>query len=286
MFHMKYYLSVIAAVVLWGSSFIATKIALGAFSPLLLCMARFVLASVLLATAMKAKGCSFAVPKGRDLLYILASSLCGISIYYAIENIGLSLTSAADASVISASYPAICAITGVIMYKAKLSLRMMAGILLAMAGVVVMNGTAQAYGEGSLPGNLLLIFDGFMWAQYNYLTKRISPAMGDVAITFWQMLAATVMFIPALFLEKNTLGEITSASVFSLAYLSGFCTVAALGLYNYGLRKVNAEIAAVLMNLMPIAGLILSVLVLHEKIAGYHVAGIAIIILGVLLSSR
>lgn len=279
------YLSLILAVVLWGSSFIGSKIALGHFSVCLLCMVRFVLATVFMFIVMLVSKRSFALPEKKDRKYILLSALLGIAVYYALENLGLTMTGAADASVISASYPTITVLTGILMYHEHVSRASVFGILCAFAGVVILTFAAPD-GSSSLYGDLLLVADGFMWAQYNYLTQRISKDCDNITVTFWQTLAGTILFIPFLLLETPVIRDPDPAAIAAVLYLSAGCTVFALLLYNVGLRDVSADTAAALMNFMPVAGIILSALILHEAITLRHLLGTAIIIAGVMLCMK
>ncbi|AQS04986.1 drug/metabolite transporter (DMT)-like permease [Clostridium beijerinckii] len=75
----------------------------------------------------------------------------------------------------------------------------------------------------------------------------------------------------------------TSAS--ALIYLSVGCSIVAFLLYNLGLRKLSASISVSLMNLVPVLGLIFSILILHERVSTVQILGGVIVIIGVILSS-
>nr|WP_241396490.1 EamA family transporter [Clostridium beijerinckii] len=75
----------------------------------------------------------------------------------------------------------------------------------------------------------------------------------------------------------------TSAS--ALIYLSVGCSIVAFLLYNLGLRKLSASISVSLMNLVPVLGLIFSILILHESVSTVQILGGVIVIIGVILSS-
>lgn len=280
----KYHLSLIAAVCLWGSSFIGSKIAMQAFSPVFLCLLRFIIASCVLAVMALFHG-RFKRPSGKDLKYIFFSGILGISIYYAIENIAVSMTSASDASVISAAYPVITVAVGILFYHLQARRFEIAGILMAVCGVLIMTVSGRREGSSFL-GNMMMIFNGFLWAFYNYLTQKISHDTDNFTVTALQVLTGTVGFIPMLMLEDIRIGPLTPAVAGAVGFLSVLCTLAALFLYNYGLRRVSASTAASLMNLMPVAGIALSAAILHETITARHVFGTAVIIGGVLLSAQ
>ena len=159
------------------------------------------------------------------------------------------------------------------------------GILMGVCGVIILTVTGND-GSGSMAGNALIAFNGCLWACYNYMTQRISDEPDDFTVTYYQTLIGTVCFIPMLVVEKNMRWSVTPNAVIAVLYLSLICSLAALFLYNYGLRKVSAARAASLMNLMPVAGVVLSVLILHETITLKHLIGGTVIIAGVFLSAQ
>ena len=72
----------------------------------------------------------------------------------------------------------------------------------------------------------------------------------------------------------------------SLAYLVIGCTVAGFMLYNWGLEDLEPSTATSLSNLIPVFGLILAALILHEQINVQQLVGGAIVIVGIILSTR
>ena len=167
----KHYFALMISVCLWGSSFIADKIALQSFSPLFLCLIRFMISTaVLLVFRLGRKDFRYLDPE--DMKKIAAAAFLGISVYYAIENIAVNMTSAADASVISAAYPLLTILTGIVFYHFRPARNQIIGILMACIGVLVLT-VSSSRENSSLIGNLMLVFNGFLWALYNYLTGRI-----------------------------------------------------------------------------------------------------------------
>ena len=277
-------LAVSAAILFWSSSFIATKIAGACFTPLLLCLVRFVSASFVL-LILRIAGLKPARPAKQDLWYIFLTSFAGITVYYALENIGVQMTTAGNASLISAAYPAIVALSGILFWREKTSGRMLAGIGIALIGVLlILDLRSLSAGEGGY-GNLLLVFDGFLWAYYNFTMQKISPDMDPVSISYYQILIGTVLFVPMVWLEKPVFTGADLSAWLAVAYLAVCCTAAALLLYNYGLRRIPASLAASLMNLSPVFGVLLSVWILHESVTLQQVLGGAVILLGVWISA-
>ena len=280
---MKYYLCAILAIFFWSSSVIATKIAYASITPILLCLIRFAISSVLMMVVFLFRKNRVHIAK-QDLKPVLVSAILGISVYYALENAALAKTSASDASLIEAAFPALTALVGLVVYRERPSKRMLAGIAASIIGVAVLTQFDPAQ-SSSLLGDLLLLFDGFLWGFYNYETKSISHKYDSFTLTMYQCAIGTVFFVPMLALEKPVLTNITPAFILTLVYLSTACSLGALLLYNYGLKGMKASTAAVIMNLMPIFGVLLSWGILHETITRRKLIGGAIILLGVWIST-
>lgn len=280
----RYYLSAVAAIFFWGSSFVGTKLAYASFGPLTVCFLRFALSLVILKMIRIVRHDNRKLEK-QDVPIMLATGLLGISVYYACENYALTLTSASAASLISGAYPAITALIGVLFYHVHVTKRQAAGILMAMIGIVILTSGGSFSGSNVRLGNAILIFDGFLWAFYNFLVPHIRPCYSVLSITYYQTLLALPFLIPGLFLENHAGMIITPSAILALLYLAIGCSVLAYLLYNFSLRGISPAAAAAIMNLMPVFGLLLSAIILKESITPASAAGGIIVILGVLLSA-
>ena len=185
----RYYLSAVAAIFFWGSSFVATKLAYASFGPLTVCFLRFALSLLILKLVRIIRKDNKKLEK-QDVPVLLATGLLGISVYYACENYALTLTSASAASLISGAYPAITALIGALVYHVHVTKKQAAGIALAMAGIVILTSGGSFSGSNVRLGNAILIFDGFLWAFYNFLIPHIRPAYSVLSITYYQTLLA------------------------------------------------------------------------------------------------
>lgn len=282
----RHLFAAIFAMLIWSTSFVATKLAYASFPPLTLGALRFVIAFVLLAAMATVKK-SFAVSSRRDLLIMCGSGALGITLYFALENVGVSLTSASNAALIMASYPAITILMERIAYGVRVSRRKWAGVLLAIVGVALISGMqgGQA-GDRQLLGNILLSVTGVVWALYNFSTRSVVNKYPAITVSFYQTLTGACLFLPLACFESSRRVAPDASSCAVLAYLGVFCSVVAFMSYNYGLRKLSAGTAVSLANLVPVFGVLLSVLVLGETLYPLQLLGGAIVIAGVTLSVR
>jgi len=269
---------------IWSTSFVSTKIAFASFPPLTLGAARFAIASLVLGVVLVSKK-EFIKPTVKDLGIMSVSGILGITLYFAMENIGVSLTSASNAALIVASYPAITALLELIIYRVKISWLKGIGIALAIIGVYQLSYTGQGSAEGGqVTGNIILIVTGVVWALYNFVTRKVVNKYPAITVSFYQTIVGTIVFIPLALSEKSSWQMPTFISFLMLLYLGTFCSVIAFLLYNYGLRQLSSSTAVTLMNLVPVFGVLFSVLLLHENVQANQLVGGVIVVTGVLLS--
>src|SRR5512146_2927952 len=124
-------LSVLGAVVLWSSSYVVTKMGVGDIPPLTFAAIRFVFAALLMGGLALTVQRLEPVP-AKDLLRLALGGLLGITAYFSLQNLGVQRTSAADATLLVASFPVITLLLEVLFRKARVSFKQIAGIVLAI----------------------------------------------------------------------------------------------------------------------------------------------------------
>lgn len=282
-----HYLATVGAMLIWSSSFIATKVAYRTFPPITLAAARFLVALILLGVMRRILK-ERVRPTRKEMMPIAFSGFMGITLYFLFENIGLSMTTASSAALIVASFPAITLVGERIVYKTPITMRQVAGIVLAVVGVYLISVSSEkAEGaENPLLGNLILLGTGVVWAAYIFSTRKVVGRFPAVTLSYYQTLAGFIGFLPFTLLEAGKWRPPTVPTFSMLLYLGAMCSVAAYLMYNFGLRKLKPSTSAFLMNLVPIFGTLFSVALLGERLTVRHLIGGALVILGVLVSVR
>lgn len=280
------YLSILGALIIWSSSFVAIKIAYETYPPITLGATRFVAATLIL-------GALTLLPKNRvrlekkDILPVAVSGLMGITLYAVLQNIAMQWTSASSATLIIASYPIITLLLETLIYKTKLNAVKVIGILIAIGGVVILSYVkAEARQQNELLGIVLLIVAGIAWAFYNFLTKKVINRYPSISLLFYQTLFGTLFMLPLSLFERAQWQAPTLMTFSMMLFLGVFCSVIAFLLYNLGLKKLSPSSVTSMLNLVPIFGVFFSWLLLGERVTLQKVIGGAIVILGVMLSLR
>lgn len=276
-------LSVLAAVVLWSTSYVVTKVGVSDIPPLTYGAIRFSFAVAL--AGVLAPFIRLEPVPVRDVLRLALGGLLGITAYFALQNLGVQRTSASEATLLVASFPAITMLLEVIFRRARVSLIRFAGVGVAFAGVyLIMGQTSPSAGPRRLEGDLMLLATGLVWALYNFATQNVVQRYSMFTVIFWQTTIGAAAFLPLALLEAGTWQTPTPAGLMGALYLGAFCSVAAFMLYGYGLRGLDPGSAVSMVNLVLIFGLILAVVGLKEEVSLIQVIGGLIVVGGVTLS--
>ena len=187
------HLSALLTIIIWGTTFISTKVLLVDFQPIEILFFRFVmgLIALLLVCPHRMRGTT-----RRQELTFAAAGLCGVCLYYLLENIALTYTMASNVGVIISVAPFFTAILAHIFLKQdeKLRANFFIGFLIAMVGIVLIsfNGAAM---ELNPAGDLLALLAAFIWACYSILTRKISSYGYNTILTTRRIFLYGILFI-------------------------------------------------------------------------------------------
>lgn len=165
------HLAALFTVVNWGTTFIATKVLLEAFTPLEILIFRFVLGYVALAVACPRR---LKVGDWKKEGLFAAAGLTGVCLYYLLENIALTFSTASNVGVIVSASPLFAALFSLVLSRGadRPKWNFLGGFLLSMGGICLIsfNGSQMSL---DLRGDLLAVIAAMVWAVYSLLTKKI-----------------------------------------------------------------------------------------------------------------
>ncbi|HVN54517.1 MAG TPA: DMT family transporter [Anaerolineaceae bacterium] len=280
------YPALFLTLLIWGSTFVVTKVILHEIAPLALTFTRFAIAFAVLAPLACRQGYRL-----RDTFRpsFLLFGLTGTTLFYALQNLGLKYTSVSSTVLIQSSIPAITAVLAVIVLKERLSARQIAGIALVTLGVILV-GLAGEEPSASSPhpalGNLLIFGTALSWAAYTIQGRKMAGERPALVMTAASTGAGLLFLLPFTAWELSTTGlpHLSPGGALGVAYLGLVASGLTMFLWNYALHFLPASVATPFINLIPIIGLV-SALILGEQPPLVQVAGGALAILGVWLSS-
>ncbi len=274
--------------VLWGSSFISTRLIVGEVPPLLLGFLRGLLAVVVLGVVARWNHVPLRTGFGDWLPLALLGAL-GVGYFYLGLNLALQWTTAVTASLLSLPYPALTALTAWLFLRERLSVHQVVGIALAGAGATWLTlESAQDSVGGAWIGNLLVLSITVAWTVYTLLGRRILPRWSPLAATFHVMLSGTLLLAVGAGLEylSGARPVWTGQTMLLTLYLGIVCTGIGYTFWNSGLRLVPAAAASVYMYLQPLTVLVLAIPVLGEHPTPGTFAAGGLVLIGTALAAR
>ncbi|WP_160112544.1 DMT family transporter [Salicibibacter kimchii] len=274
-------IALICATIIWGSTFVATQPLLDNTGALTVTALRFSIGVIALLPLAYYQGFRLKMVFKK---FFIVFGFTGITCYFGLQNLGLLYTSAGNASLIQAGIPAVTAILAFIILKEKLSPKKVIGIILSIFGVILVSSVVPE--SGDLFGNILIITSVISYGLYTVIGKLIRKNQYSAVVTTISGFVSGLLFlIPFVAIETLLIGLpiITINEWIILIYLGVIGSAATLFLWNYALKYVNASVAGVYVNLIPVVGLIFA-WYFGESITLVQLTGIALVLLGVLIS--
>ncbi len=284
----KYFghLSAIITIIIWGTTFISTKLLLKSFLPIEILFFRFLIGFLALIVVYPKwmKGTSL-----KQEFTFAAAGLCGITLYYLLENIALTYTTASAVGVIISTAPFFTAILSYFISgkKDKLSLLFFIGFVISMAGIFLIS-----FGDSNFQinptGDILAVIAAFIWALYSVLTKKISGyGYNTIQSTRRIFLYGIVFMLPFLFgfdfsLDFSEFSE--KGNLFNMLFLGFGASALCFVTWNFAVKGLGAVKTSVYIYLVPVITVLASVLILKEKETIFSALGAFLTLSGLILS--
>ncbi len=281
----KAYLLLLLTILIWGTTFIATKVLLREVAPLTLTLLRFLIAFIALVPFAMRQGF-----KLRDVFKptFLLFGLTGTTLYYSLQNLGMSYTSVSSTSLILSIVPVLTAVFAVIFLKERLSRLRIVGIVLVTIGMVLVaiSSANDSAGSNPLLGNILIFCSALAWAIYTIQGRKMVSSYPALVMTTASTGAGILFIIPFAVWEVFTRGfpHFSMAGIADLLYLGLAASALTMFLWNYALHSLPASVASTYINLVPIIG-VASAYLLGENPPILQIVGGVLAILGVWISS-
>jgi len=279
-------LSILGAVFLWGSSFSVMRIVLQDLSPFAVMFCRLFIAFVFI-IPISGKILPVSYQKG-DWKILFPMVLFQPCLYFLFESKALTLTTSSQAGIISACLPLMVAVAAFFFLAESMNGKIIIGLVLSILGVVLLTvfQSEQAHAPQPVLGNLLEVAAMASACGNLILVKKLSARYNTWSLTGMQVCAGTLFFLPGIRAVFTADPSIWSFKLIGLLLYLGVCvSFLSFGLYNWGISKIEASRASILINLIPVTAVFLGWLVLGETLNPKQIAAAVIVISGVLLSN-
>ncbi len=301
--HYLYHMVAFLTVVIWGSTFVFTKMLLQAgLSPAQIFTLRFIIAYVLLfayelfVCYFKSQTYSLKSQTLKDELLMVALGVMGGSVYFLAENAAMLYTTATNTSLIVCSCPLFTMLLMALVCRKseRFTKTQVFGSLLACTGmaVVVLNGHFVLH--LSPIGDLLAFAACLCWVAYSLLTKRLIGTYSIIFVTrklfFYGLLTIIPYYIccpdeARMFLAPST-AHFTLPTIFNLLYLGVVASLLCFLVWNMVIKKLGAVVATNWVYLNPLSTILFAWWLLNEQITPWLLLGTAFILIGMYLCDR
>lgn len=280
------HLAALVTILIWGTTFISTKVLLTDFKPIEILFFRFVMGFLALTVVYPRR-----MPKTtrQQEVIFAAAGLCGVCLYYLLENVALTYTMASNVGVIISIAPFFTAVLTHMFMKEEEALRanFFAGFMIAMIGICLISFNGSRLQLNPL-GDLLSVTAAVVWACYSVLTRKISCFGYHTIQTTRRVFAYGIMFmVPALFLFDCRLGIERFASPVYLGNMvflglgaSALCFVT----WNTAVKILGAVKTSIYIYLVPVITIATSALILQEQVTVMSGVGTVLALAGLFLS--
>lgn len=277
------YLYLALAMVLVGSTVIASKVVASGLPPFTAAALRFAIAFPCFFALMRLTGTAWPTLDRRDWVILLIQAVAGSIGYTTLLISGLRFTSAADAGLIIGTLPVVSAAIAVIVLGERPHRALLMTIAFAAIGVLSIVWRSDESGTHSLIGNALIFGAVVCEGLFILLNKRLRTEIPPLALSALMTgIGLAAAAIPAL-LEMPWTIAVTTESVWAVIYYALIPTVGGFLLWYAGSARVSGAEAALFTALAPVSALLLAVALLDEQVGLNQIIGIACVLAAVLI---
>lgn len=272
----------------WGCGFFFGKIALAEMNVGAMVFYRFAFAVFGLLPLLFTHRARFS---RREWSLLILASLLGIPLQFLLQFYGLSITTVSHASLMVGSMPVFLAVGATLFAHERLSPLGWAALAVSAAGAALIalgSGGRTAANGPTLAGDLCVVVSMAIALFWILINQRLIATHSPIVVTAWGTLLGWLMlfaFVPPLWGLPPVHG-ISLKAWAALAASGILCTASTTLLWNWGMTRVPASQAGILLNVEPLMGSLLGVLILHEHLGpSGAVGGLMIIVAAITLTT-
>jgi drug/metabolite transporter (DMT)-like permease len=215
----------------------------------------------------------------------------GVGSHNALAYIALNYTTATNGVILNSFIPVMIIALSWLFLRQRLSNLQLAGVVVSLAGVltILSQGSVERLASFRLnPGDIVVMFSMLLWSLYTICLRWRPPGLHMLAFLFVIACVGDLAVLP-FYLGEAAFIRTPQWSVQALAALAAiglFSSFLAYIVWNRGVDQVGASVAGLFVHLMPVFGTVLAWVFLDERLHAFHVAGIALILTGIYVTSR
>lgn len=280
------HIAAFVTILIWGTTFISTKVLLQSFTPIEILFIRFVIGYAALWCVCPRR---LTISDRKQEGYFALAGLIGVTLYYLFENIALTYTLASNVGVIISIAPFFTVIfTCLFLHEGRPGLRFFCGFLIAMAGIFLISFDSKTELQLNPLGDILAVAAAVLWAAYSTLMKKITGyGYNTIQTTRRIFFYGIGLMIPVLFMmdfHVELWQFYDMKMLLNLIFLGLGASALCFVTWNFAVKMVGSVKTIIYIYMVPVITAVTSALILHEKMTKAIVGGIALTLLGLFLS--
>jgi len=284
------YVLLVLTTTFWGGNAVAGKLAVGHVSPMILTSLRWAIAvSILLVIA----GPQFWADRRRVLRHLpllFAYGATGFALFNITLYSALNYTTAINVAIWQAAIPMFIFLLNFIIFRTRITIAQMIGFILSVIGVAVVasGGSVERLMELAINfGDVLMALAGLLYAGYS-VGLRYKPDLHWKTMMVAMAFAAMVVSLPFAYAEwQSPAGIVPDARGWMVVlYTAIFPAIIAQVFFIRGVEMIGSNRAGLFVNLVPVIGTVLAILVLGEVFGLHHALALVLVIGGIWLAER
>lgn len=281
------YIKISIAMLLIGSYLVASKIILQYVPVFTAAFTRQCFACIVLIMYVVTTNTPIQIGACRDKLILLWQAFIGVFLYSIFSLYGLQLTSGISANIIMATTPIAVALLGVILLRESITKIKLLCLLVAVVGIIITNynnGPVVNFTAIAFLGNLLLLLAVMAEAVFITFGRMLSKPLPPIVMSLILTLEGSLLFLPFALVELHTINikvipwYVLGLIIYSAVVITAFAVV----LMNTVIQIIPTTTAAIFTALIPISGVVLSIVCLKENFYLQHAIGIVLVIIAIL----
>lgn len=282
------HIRLVLTMIFWGGTFVAGRVLVQDLHPYSAATGRFLFASILLLVVVRVREGRLPHLSWRQLAAVILLGLSGIFSYNIFFFNGLQSVEAGRAAMIIAVNPVVTGVLSALIFREGFSLKKITGFLIALLGAVTVISRGRPDILLSDPpgiGELCIVGCVLSWSVYTIVGKALLSKIKPLVAVCYSCVAGTLMLI-SLSLFTGHLTELVSmrmSSMYAIGYLAVLGTALGFIWFYDGVKRLGAGNAVLYVNLVPVSGVILGILILGEKPDISLLIGGSLVIGGLLL---
>ena len=273
-------------VLIWGTTFVSTKVLLRDFLPIEILFFRFSLglAALFVVYPKRLKGTTL-----KQEMFFAAAGLCGVTLYFLMENIALTYTTASNVGIIASLAPfAVAILAKWFLSGENPQKNFYIGFVISLIGILLININGSIVLALNPLGDILALSAVFVWAWYSIFTKKICAFGYNTIQTtrkiFFYGLLFMVPLLPIFGFQWRMELFFKHENILNIVFLGLGASALCFVTWNMAVSLLGAVRTSVYIYLVPVLTVAMASVFLNEPLTPMLITGTMFTLIGLVIS--